>query len=300
MATCLHPILAVSLYKNEDNKNVLQFLPSGDIWNIEQKKQVYGSEEVFLLPCGRCSACREEYAKEWAKRCSIEAKIHKYNYFITLTYDEYHISKASKLDFSQKFLKALGFELTGSPDRPRFFACMERGELTGRLHFHAILFLDKELELIEPVKKGDFYHYHSPIISKLWTFGLHDIAPFEHDCAAYVGKYATKSGKCFMSRNLAKPYYLVNREQIINDDFKIYVDYNKRNFIDVPKCFVRWFCEDDIAGILDYKLKRSQLQRLLILADIHTNKMKSESLLVSANILAYLKHTQNKAERSEL
>lgn len=305
MAVCEFPILAVSLCKNSEDKHVLKFLPSSEIEKTEDLKAVYGCDEVFFLPCGRCPACRKEYAEQWAKRCSIEAKMHKFNYFITLTYDDRHLCFSSKYDFTQRFLKNLGYKLTGVPIRPKFFACMEKGDLTGRLHFHAILFLDKELTLKDPVKKGDFYHYHSEEIADCWTYGLHDISPFEHDCAAYVGKYATKQGRCCMSRNLGKSYYLAHRSEIIKDDFKIYVDFNKRNFIDIPKCFVKWFLEDDCLPFNDFikldehRLNQKQLQRLLTISEIRSNKMTSESQLVAEKILAFYKHNLYKGERSE-
>lgn len=298
--SCLNPIFAVSIMKNHDDKHVLKFLNRGDIENIRDRKFVYGSDNVFLLPCGRCDSCRESYAKDWAVRCSLESRLHRFNYFITLTYDNNHLAYFSKKDFSQKFLKSLGYLLTQESVRPKFFACIELGFLTNRPHFHAILFLDNELELKDPVKKGDFYHYHSKEIEQCWPFGLHDITPFEHDCAAYVGKYATKQGRCFMSRNLAKDYYLKHRDEIIKDDFKIYVDFNSKNYIDIPKSFVRWFCEDHVSEVDDLKLSRSQLQKLLVIQDIHAKGMRSESDFIADSILAYYRHLQHRKERSDL
>lgn len=299
---CTSPILALSVMKNDEDKHVLKFVPRGDIEKIEDLKRVYGCDEVFMLPCMKCKECRQKYADDWAVRCSLESYLHKYNYFITLTYDDFHLPfnvKTARSDFSNQFLKSLGNLLTGERNRPKFFACVEKGDMTGRIHLHGVLFLDHKLDLVDPVKKGDFFHFHSPQIKKCWSFGLHDVSEFDHDCAAYVGKYATKQGHCFMSRNLAKGYYEKFKNDIIKDDFKIYVDFNKKNFIEIPKCFARWYLEDDVVEINDFKLRQKDLQRLLCIAEIQKKYYSSESKLKASKILAFMKHDKYSRERSE-
>ncbi len=61
------------------------------------------------LPCGRCLGCRLEKSKEWALRCVHEAKMHKENTFITLTYADEHLPQGSSLVKShfQKFIRSL-------------------------------------------------------------------------------------------------------------------------------------------------------------------------------------------------
>lgn len=297
--SCLNPILAVSIMKNEENKHVLKFLPSSEIDTLEGKKLVYGCDEVFLLPCMKCKPCRDDYAKEWAIRCTLEAQLHKFNYFITLTYDDYHLNFGGKHDFTA-FLKSLSYQLTGKPDRPKFFACMEKGSLTERLHFHCVLFLDKPIGLERPVKLGSFYHYSSPLLEKCWPHGFVDVAEFESDCARYVAKYATKQGHCFMSRNLAYDYYLKYRDKIVLDDFKVYGSFFGKEFVDIPKCFVRWFLKDNFSDVDSFKLSKKKLQTLLVSQQIRNLKATKEADLLINKILLFLKHDEHAKERADL
>lgn len=298
--SCLDPILAVSICKNEENKHVLRFLPASEIKDIDLKKWVYGSDEVFLLPCTKCKSCRESYAKEWAIRCTLEAQMHKYNYFLTLTYDDFHVSHGGKSDFTS-FLKKLAYQLTGKRDRPKFFACMEKGELTNRLHFHCVLFLDHPLVLKSPAKLGSFYHYSCDLLDECWQKkGFIDVAEFESDCARYVAKYSTKQGRCFMSRNLGKSYYLKHRDQIVKDDFKVYGSFFGKEYVDIPSCFVRWFIEDHCSEIEDFQLNKKKIQKLAVLSQLHVSGKDAESDLIREKIVLFLKHDLYSKERSEL
>ena len=297
--SCLNPILAVSIMKNSENKHVLKFIPRSEIDDLEFKKLVYGSEEVFLLPCMKCKPCRDAYAKDWAVRCTLEAQCHKFNYFLTLTYDDFHVQKGCREDFT-KFLKNLNYLLNKKKDRPLFFACEERGEITNRLHFHCILFLDKQLDLKKPVKLGSFYHYSCDLLDEVWSKGFVDVAEFESDCARYVAKYATKQGSCFMSRNLGKTYYLKNREEIIKDDFKVYGSFSGKSFVNIPKCFVRWFIEDSCKEIEQFKLDLKHYQRLACLSDLHAKGHTKEATLLREKIYTFLIHDRFSRERSDL
>ena len=149
---CLDPFVAVNLYTKEDGKKFLKLYPKSRLnYDLKTLKEHYGEDNVYTLPCGKCESCRRNRAEEWAVRCELEAKQHKYNYFLTLTFDDYHIEKASFKDL-QKFLDRLeGFN---HERKFKYFAAQELGELTERLHFHLILFCDFEIDLFRPVKLG--------------------------------------------------------------------------------------------------------------------------------------------------
>ena len=79
------------------------------------------------VPCGRCIGCRLEYSRQWAVRCMHEAKMHEWNCFLTLTYDDDHLPSDLSLrpkDFT-KFLKRLRSRLGY---KIRFYMCGEYGE----------------------------------------------------------------------------------------------------------------------------------------------------------------------------
>lgn len=270
---CLNPLLAVSIYKNTDNKHVLKFMDISLVDKINDLKQVYGDDNVFLLPCGKCKPCRIQYSQEWGLRCSLEAEMHKHNYFLTLTYRSPFDKFACKKDFDKFIDRLQYFDST-----IKFFACMESGELTHRKHFHCVLFMDKDLDLIEPVQIGAFYHYHSKVINEKWEFGLHDITPFETDCAAYVAKYTSKDGKIWMSRNLGKSYFEKYKEQIIRDGLRVYGNFGKDKVSAyAPKCFIRWLKEDNSSLGEDLNNKKKSIQKNKIIAKCQSLAYSSES-----------------------
>ena len=259
--TCLDPYVAVNQFTKLDGKKIIKLFSKKRLdYNINDLKYKYGEDNVYILPCGKCESCRRNKAEDWAIRCELEARERKFNYFLTLTFDNKHIDKANYIDF-KNFIN----RLAGKNDKNKFkfFACQELGELTQRIHFHIVLFCDFEIDLHSPVKMGAFYHYHSKLISELWSLGLHDITPFGVNCARYVGKYTSKDSKLFMSRNLGKSYFLKHWQEIINDDFMLYSNFGGRFNSKIPKCFEKWFEEIDPSLIVDWKKRQKEIAHLI-------------------------------------
>lgn len=245
---CLNPYVAVSLYKDKEGKNTLKLFSKSRInYNLRDLKRTFGSDNVFVLPCGTCESCRRNRAEDWAVRCSLEAKEHPFNYFLTLTYDDNYIFKSSKDDLDKFFDRLEG---KGHKRRFKYFACQEFGELTNRKHYHCVLFCDFELDLRDPIKVGNFYQYKSSVIDKAWDLGLYTLSPFATSCARYVAKYTAKNSKLFMSRNLGRSYFEKHYEDIKKDHFRVYADFGNKFVHYVPQCFIKWFeqKEPGIAG----------------------------------------------------
>ncbi len=94
---------------------------------------------------------------------------------------------------------------------------------------------DFEIDLKEPQWISGFYYYHSSKIEDLWTFGWHNVAPFESNCARYVAKYTSKNkSKIIMSRNLGRSYYDRYFLQIAADNFKLYGDFGSSTCVSIP------------------------------------------------------------------
>lgn len=49
--------------------------------------------EPCTIPCGKCIGCRLAYSRQWAVRCVHEASLHDRNCFLTLTFDDVHLSQ---------------------------------------------------------------------------------------------------------------------------------------------------------------------------------------------------------------
>lgn len=191
---CERPILAIKRdYLNENGKASIKIMPTStrvDL-SIEKLESLYGKENVLKLPCGKCTACKEAYRADWSVRCDMEARYHKDNCFLTLTYrDEvcpHYVSKGHIRRFVRK-LRRFGIDCM-------YFSCGEYGELNGRPHYHMILFgyFPADAELVEGAKtKSGFEVYHSVFLDKVWNKGFVDVNNFSQDTAFYVAGYVNK------------------------------------------------------------------------------------------------------------
>ena len=189
---CTDPNYALILHKEEDfpfinGKYHIKFLGHSPNHKVAYYLERYGSDQIIPVPCGHCLACRTNYVKDWSVRCMLEASMYKDNYFVTLTYDDDHITKACRKDFKQ-FLDRLDYYLPGV----RFFACFEKGETTGRGHFHAILFNCPIPDLKFIGRRDGNPVYESDLIKKCWRNGLIDIGDVSMASCQYVAGYVMK------------------------------------------------------------------------------------------------------------
>ncbi|QXP44290.1 MAG: replication initiator protein [Arizlama microvirus] len=161
-----------------------------------------------FVPCGQCSGCRSDKAREWAARCIHEASLYRDNCFITLTFDDAHLHSKGSLVVSdfQKFIKRLrkrfdtDFRYVSNgrtffcPSRRfiRYFHCGEYGSNFNRPHHHACLFnFDFPDKYLWRDKDG-VRLYRSPILECLWPYGFSTIGDVTYESAAYVARYVMK------------------------------------------------------------------------------------------------------------
>lgn len=203
--SCYHPQNAVVLGVNSSTgKKLLRFLGSDVAGSLR-----YPGKDVIQVPCGQCIGCRIDRSRQWANRCMLELQYHDSAYFVTLTYDDFHVPKSyypdpatgeahtsftlCKRDF-QLWMKRLRKKF--SDDRIRFFACGEYGGSTRRPHYHAILFglhLD-DLVKYKTVKESESYYtyYNSPSLQETWPNGFVVVGEVTWESCAYVARYVTK------------------------------------------------------------------------------------------------------------
>lgn len=103
----------------------------------------YIAKNDVTVPCGSCAFCAATKRSDWALRLYYEAKKHYGSKFITLTYNNNHLTyhkgspqlvKADLQNWFKRVRKA-GYKM-------RYFAVGEYGSKTYRPHYHVIVFGD--------------------------------------------------------------------------------------------------------------------------------------------------------------
>lgn len=190
--SCYNPLLAVDFGLDpETNKHRIKILPKRFDSNLEKLRSRFG-DSLLLLPCGKCIGCLSDYRSSWAVRILLEASLYEHNSFITLTYRDSYLPKDNKphrdefVKFFKRFRKAIGVPV-------RVFYCGEKGDRSGRAHYHAIIFgYDFPDKVLHSRTSSGSLIYTSKILSKCWTFGLSSIGEVEPGSACYVAQYCNK------------------------------------------------------------------------------------------------------------
>jgi len=148
------------------------------------------------LPCGKCPECQKDYYTQWAVRGSRELARWPSSVFITLTYSPEHLPPDNSLDKKaiQDFIKRVKRHFRSTKENPiRQTYCGEYGELTGRPHYHAILyncdFADKKKHYVSPQGHQVFT---SDLLNRLWPFGHAEFGFALPGSIAYIYKYILK------------------------------------------------------------------------------------------------------------
>lgn len=86
--SCYHPLVGIFDGDYTDNGKK-KFKIEGALNPYEVQFMHPGST---LIPCGRCIGCRLDYSRSWADRMMLELETEKKAIFVTLTYDNDHIT----------------------------------------------------------------------------------------------------------------------------------------------------------------------------------------------------------------
>lgn len=175
----------------------------------------------FKVPCGQCIECRLEDARQWAVRGVHESKMHDFNVFVTLTYDDENMPKGKTLVRRdvQLFMKRLRKKKGAGV---RVLGCGEYSPSMWRPHYHLILFqcefFDKKF-----YKMGDNGEklFTSDELFDLWPYGMHAIGEVTFDSVAYCCGYVTKK----ITGEKAETHYLryddEGRAYMLQPEFRI-------------------------------------------------------------------------------
>ena len=147
----------------------------------------------MFVPCGQCFACQFNRSTDWQTRMVYEARSHRSNLFVTLTYSDDNMPSDGCLvkKDCQQFIRSLRKYY-----KFRYFAVGEYGVRTLRPHYHLILF---------GVEDSAYDH-----INSVWHKGFVMVKNVVPQMISYVAGYCWKKYKqqdmpvkpfCTMSRN---------------------------------------------------------------------------------------------------
>jgi len=221
--------------------------------------EVKGMFDKIPVACGKCPSCKIRRVNSWVFRLQEEDKVSSSAYFITLTYDTYHVPitnsgfmTLSKRDF-QLFMKRLR---KLSDNKLRYYAVGEYGTINWRPHYHVILFnLEGVKRLPDGSYKSDFIEQAWRKVSDLDDFsspiGQVHIGMVTSDSIAYTCKYIDKPARVpvhgrddrvpefsLMSKGLGKSFITPAIEKFFKSDLsRCYVIKEGGYKIALPKYF---------------------------------------------------------------
>lgn len=127
--------------------------------------------------CGQCKPCRINRRRVWVARILLESLQHAQALFVTLTFKPECYPKNGSVDRRdiQLFMKKLRRSVEPMPIR--YYAVGEYGEVSGRAHYHVLLF------------SGGLSHR---TIEKAWDKGLIHVGVVTEKSAGYTVGYLMK------------------------------------------------------------------------------------------------------------
>ena len=254
--------------KTRDENGFIKYkirILNGSKYNENSLKSTFG-DDLLMLPCGHCAACKMAYRKDWSVRCEMESMFHQKNCFVTLTFDDDHVKPLPVKEDVQYFLHKLR-DTYGI--KCRYFACGELGSQTQRSHYHLILFGYEPDDLkYYGLSKSGMEMYTSKFLDKVWSKGRVTINKFDIKCAAYVAGYVKKDkGQQFVMMStrpgIGQIYMLTNFNKLFH-----YGHYQGKNgqVFRLPRYFKK-LCEK-----LGYDPIHIQLDNEDIMMEINTSQ----------------------------
>lgn len=234
---------------------------------VIKKKLSSGDTVDYQVPCGWCLNCRVDKRNQWSDRCKYELCQYKVGSFVTLTYDDNHLSYVKQydgkltatLDYSdvRKFIQRLRKYIINHPKfqslyiRPDFKYLYVgeyggEGQVFDRPHYHILFF-------------GLDYAHIKRLVFERWQKGFCDCLPILDGGINYVLKYMDKQAhaseafykydvnflerpKQFQSIGLGKGLYFDTKERqkdIVENNFTYLTSHNIRR--PVPNYYKKKF-----------------------------------------------------------
>jgi hypothetical protein len=153
----------------------------------------------FRVPCGKCLPCQKKRRSEWSLRLEHEYLFSDSAFFITLTYNDYHIPRTKEgyqtlhkkhlqnyikrlrndhVKYVSQYFKCSKKDVKHKAKPLRYYAVGEYGTKTRRPHYHLILF-NMDIANLAP-------------LTKQWKAGFADVGTVTSASINYVTKYMFK------------------------------------------------------------------------------------------------------------
>ena len=183
------------------------------IWSIYEQKFI----ERVILPCGKCAACINRRIQEWTFRLDNERINSAVTYFVTLTYNNYHvpINRYGKMELQkehvQQFLKKLRYDHDNDPEygifEDHYFKCNLRNE---KIKYYAVGEYGTERK--RPHYHLVMYNTGKKSIEDNWEYGEVDIQiPKSSQAIGYVIKYLHKRIYNITPKNVKPEFSLMSK-----------------------------------------------------------------------------------------
>lgn len=145
--------------------------------------------------CGQCVSCRVNKRRIWVHRMMLEASQYEHNAFLTLTYTDDALPTDGSLNPShlRNYFKRLRKAV--APDRVRYLAVGEYGDVSLRPHYHAALFGMRTCErgLSSYTKQRTACCAVCTTHAETWGYGNVYLGELNEKSSAYVVSYVVKS-----------------------------------------------------------------------------------------------------------
>nr|WAE43765.1 MAG: replication initiator protein [Microviridae sp.] len=148
-------------------------------------------------PCGRCLACRQLRARDWAQRIKYEMEDKTTTGdFCTFTIDDAKTKPEERLYLDKTELQKL-IKRIRKNHKIKYYACGEYGEKHGRKHYHALILRKSNQEI----------NYE-----KYWQMGRVEVGSVSEASIAYVTGYILKANAVPPGLpDNAKPFHVWSR-----------------------------------------------------------------------------------------
>lgn len=171
------------------------------IWPHRSVEWQSANEEYAVsVPCGKCLACLSNKRMEWIFRLEQEHKYSSSAWFVTLTYDEKHLRSDRSLckrDLQLYFKRLRKYD---GHKNIRYYAVGEYGEVTGRPHYHILLF-----NAVESFIRSAWYD------AKQRPIGIVHLGNVSAASIAYCTKYVIQRPEV-MADGRERPFALMSRK----------------------------------------------------------------------------------------